>query len=177
MSVSGTPSPVEVPPNATLEWHRRDREQPSQSREDRPDSDVLAAALMIPPANFCMVARGIYRSGYPNHRNFGFLKTLRLRSIVYLSPDPYLDANMEFVSSERIQLHHLPVANNGEPFSGYASAEPMVRARLSCNRLMLPAAPNGCIAIPRSGRLSSYCSTQRIIQFLSTAKRWDQAWV
>lgn len=38
--------------------------------------------LLIPPSNFAMVDKGIYRSGFPGIQNIGFLETLNLRSIV-----------------------------------------------------------------------------------------------
>nr|DAD25359.1 TPA_asm: hypothetical protein HUJ06_026823 [Nelumbo nucifera] len=37
---------------------------------------------LVPPSNFAMVERGIYRSGFPTQSNFGFLETLNLRSIM-----------------------------------------------------------------------------------------------
>ena len=37
---------------------------------------------LIPPLNFAMVDRGIYRSGSPTAENLGFLDALNLRSIV-----------------------------------------------------------------------------------------------
>jgi tyrosine-protein phosphatase SIW14 len=39
--------------------------------------------MFIPPLNFAMVAKGVYRSGYPNPKNFPFLKKLGLKSILY----------------------------------------------------------------------------------------------
>lgn len=38
--------------------------------------------VLVTPTNFSMVEDGIYRSGFPGPDNFGFLKTLNLRSIV-----------------------------------------------------------------------------------------------
>lgn len=38
--------------------------------------------LLIPPLNFAMVDRGVYRSGYPNAKNLPFLRKLKLKSIV-----------------------------------------------------------------------------------------------
>ena len=38
--------------------------------------------LLIPPLNFAMVDKGVYRSGYPNMKNLPFLQKLRLRSVV-----------------------------------------------------------------------------------------------
>jgi Tyrosine phosphatase family len=40
------------------------------------------SSLYIPPLNFGIVDKGVYRSGYPNDRNFPFLKKLGLRAIV-----------------------------------------------------------------------------------------------
>lgn len=39
--------------------------------------------VLVPPLNFAMVSKGIYRSGYPNRKNFPFLAKLKLRSILY----------------------------------------------------------------------------------------------
>jgi len=41
--------------------------------------------LLIPPLNFAMVAPGVYRSGYPNKRNFTFMKKLGLKNIMYVN--------------------------------------------------------------------------------------------
>ena len=41
--------------------------------------------LLIPPVNFAMVDKGVYRSGYPNKKNLPFLHKLRLRSVMYVS--------------------------------------------------------------------------------------------
>ena len=38
--------------------------------------------LLVPPLNFSMVDVGVYRSGFPDITNFGFLHTLNLRSIL-----------------------------------------------------------------------------------------------
>lgn len=38
--------------------------------------------ILIPPTNFSMVEEGLYRSGFPEPSNFGFLETLNLKSIM-----------------------------------------------------------------------------------------------
>lgn len=38
--------------------------------------------ILVPPLNFAMVDNGIFRSGFPDSANFGFLKSLRLRSVM-----------------------------------------------------------------------------------------------
>ncbi|KAJ7540454.1 hypothetical protein O6H91_10G015800 [Diphasiastrum complanatum] len=80
--------------------------------EERADEEQL----LIPPLNFSMVDKGIYRSGYPNKKNLPFLHKLRLRSVVYLCPEPYPEAVLEFVESSRINLFHLGIEGNKEPF-------------------------------------------------------------
>ncbi|KAJ4760153.1 Phosphotyrosine protein phosphatases superfamily protein [Rhynchospora pubera] len=60
--------------------------------------------LLDPPANFAMVDHGVFRSGFPQKCNFGFLKTLKLQSIVYLSTEPYPKSNLEFMQSNGIRL-------------------------------------------------------------------------
>ncbi|RWV86606.1 hypothetical protein GW17_00051484 [Ensete ventricosum] len=76
---------------------------------------VRDESFLVPPANFNMVDRWIYRSGFPTAANFRFLEGLKLRSIGlvrmlwgfgrrYLCPEPYPDANAEFVRSHGIRL-------------------------------------------------------------------------
>ncbi|XP_048127233.1 tyrosine-protein phosphatase DSP2-like isoform X4 [Rhodamnia argentea] len=57
-----------------------------------------------PPLNFAPVDNGIFRSGFPDSANFSFLQTLGLRSIIYLCPEPYPEANVEFLKSNGIKL-------------------------------------------------------------------------
>ncbi|KAJ0079600.1 hypothetical protein Patl1_24061 [Pistacia atlantica] len=60
--------------------------------------------VLVLPTNFSMVEDGIYRSGFPRPENFGFLKTLNLRSIIYLCPEPYPEENLKFLGAQNIQL-------------------------------------------------------------------------
>lgn len=80
--------------------------------KDNGDGD----GLFNPPPNFAMVERGIYRSGIPNASNFGFLQTLKLRSIIYLCPEPYPEANLKFLQSHGIQLFQFGIEGKKEPF-------------------------------------------------------------
>jgi tyrosine-protein phosphatase SIW14 len=72
--------------------------------------------LLVPPLNFAMVAPGVYRSGYPRPQNRPFLAKLRLRSILCLSEEPYGPDGLAWVQEQGITLHHIPVAENKEPF-------------------------------------------------------------
>lgn len=53
----------------------------SVSARDRGD------ASLIPPENFAMVNSWLYRSSFPKKKHFPFLKTLGLRSVLYVGPD------------------------------------------------------------------------------------------
>lgn len=37
---------------------------------------------LVPPENFAVVTTGVYRSGFPKKRNFRFMETLKLRTIL-----------------------------------------------------------------------------------------------
>ncbi|KAA8493843.1 putative tyrosine-protein phosphatase [Porphyridium purpureum] len=80
--------------------------------------DELAASsnILIPPLNFAMVAPGIYRSGYPNSKNHTFLNKLKLRTILYLCPEDYMDANVEFCAQNGIKVFQYGIQGNKEPF-------------------------------------------------------------
>ena len=51
-------------------------------KEEKEDSIVY-----IPPINFGMVSPGIYRSGFPNKKNFDFLKKIKIKTIIYMCPE------------------------------------------------------------------------------------------
>ena len=81
-----------------------------------------------PPENFAMVWRGIYRSSFVTKRNFQFLQTLRLRTIVYLCPEDYPESHTSFLAENGIQLLQFGVEGNKEPFDEIP--EDVIRAAL-----------------------------------------------
>lgn len=72
--------------------------------------------LVVPSINFSMLCPGVYRSGYPTKKNFLFLKALKLRSICYLCPEDYAEANQKFCEENGIQVLRFPMEGNKEPF-------------------------------------------------------------
>ncbi|KAF1777525.1 Protein-tyrosine phosphatase-like [Phytophthora cactorum] len=63
-------------------------------------------AELIPPENFAMIEKGLYRSGFPKKKNFAFLKkSLQLKSILTL-----------FNKMHGIKLLQFGVPGNKEPF-------------------------------------------------------------
>ncbi|WOK92982.1 putative tyrosine-protein phosphatase [Canna indica] len=79
----------------------------------------LAAAgekLLVPPLNFAMVDYGVFRSGFPDAANFGFLCTLQLRSVLCLCPEPYPEENVDFLRANGITLFQFGIEGCKEPF-------------------------------------------------------------
>ncbi|GAA6005224.1 hypothetical protein JCM10207_002903 [Rhodosporidiobolus poonsookiae] len=72
--------------------------------------------VLIPPENFAMVSPGLYRSSFPRRANFGFLRSLGLKSVMTLVQDPYPEENLEFLRSEGIQFFQFGIPGNKEPF-------------------------------------------------------------
>ena len=71
--------------------------------------------IIVPPLNFALVADGIYRSGYPNKKNFEFLSRLNLKSVLYLCDDEYSQEYLDFFS-ENSAVFHIPLQASKEPF-------------------------------------------------------------
>eukprot|EP00126_Sphaerothecum_destruens_P004981 Sdes_comp18486_c1_seq2m8484 len=84
------------------------------SRENEPL--LLRDVVYVPPLNFSMVIPGVYRSGYPNKKNFPFLRKLKLKCIIFMDEEKYLEENEMFVKSENIKFYQFPVQRNKEPF-------------------------------------------------------------
>ncbi|KAJ1405545.1 Protein-tyrosine phosphatase-like [Sesbania bispinosa] len=68
-----------------------------------------AEEIFVPPLNFAMVDNGIFRSGFPDAANFGFLKSLRLRSVICLCPEPYPEATAELLKANGIRLYQFGI--------------------------------------------------------------------
>eukprot|EP01135_Chromosphaera_perkinsii_P005810 Nk52_evm10s366 gene=Nk52_evmTU10s366 len=81
-----------------------------------PPKSQLRPIVYVPPLNFGVVIPGVYRSGYPNRRNFPFLEKLSLKTILYMDPESYLPDNLAFCQNERIRFVQFPILRNKEPF-------------------------------------------------------------
>ncbi|KAG1327076.1 Tyrosine-protein phosphatase DSP1 [Cocos nucifera] len=103
-----------------------ERLEEEEERVGKKDREVLGQTaaeareggdeLFVPPLNFAMVEDGVFRSGFPETSNFSFLKTLKLRSIIYLCPEPYPEENKEFLKSNGIRLFQFGIEGSKEPF-------------------------------------------------------------
>ncbi|XP_015071872.1 tyrosine-protein phosphatase DSP3 [Solanum pennellii] len=79
--------------------------------------------MLVSPNNFSAVEDNcIYRSGLPQPSNFPFLKSLNLRSIIYLCPEPYPEENLKFLRINSIKLFQFGIDGTKEPSAMSSSA-------------------------------------------------------
>lgn len=85
-----------------------------------PASSVRSASErfhpFIPPANYGAVLPGIiYRSSYPEEKNYEFIKDLKIKSILTLVPEPISSEYQTFMDKAGIQHFQVHIkANKGE---------------------------------------------------------------
>ncbi|KAK4259072.1 hypothetical protein QN277_005446 [Acacia crassicarpa] len=94
--------------------------QPRITVENGGGKETGGEEMLMPPLNFGMVDYGIFRSGFPDSASFGFLKTLRLRSIICLFPDEYPEANLEFLKANGIRLYQFGIDGSKVPSTNVA---------------------------------------------------------
>lgn len=58
----------------------------------------------------------MYRSGYPNEKNFPFLEKLKIKTIVYLCAEPYLKENRQQLEALGVEIVQFKTEGNLEPF-------------------------------------------------------------
>jgi len=56
---------------------------PSPRTQTPPTNNNSTEEELVPPANFALVCKGVYRSGFPKKRNFPFLRKLGIKSVLY----------------------------------------------------------------------------------------------
>ncbi|KNG52354.1 tyrosine-protein phosphatase siw14 [Stemphylium lycopersici] len=71
---------------------------------------------LIPPSNYGAVLPGcIYRSSYPEEKNYGFIKDVGIKTILTLVPEPISPEYQGFMKEAGIQHFHAHIrANKGE---------------------------------------------------------------
>ncbi|EIW68544.1 hypothetical protein TREMEDRAFT_44410 [Tremella mesenterica DSM 1558] len=87
----------------------------------RPTYDHLnPPPVVVPPINFSLVAPGVYRSGHPNRKNFGFLDQLELRGIMYVEGmDDYRPDSMDYVQMNNLILHRYDLSDEADVFTSH----------------------------------------------------------
>jgi tyrosine-protein phosphatase SIW14 len=77
--------------------------------------------LLVPPLNFAIVLPNVLRSGYPNPRNYDFLKRLGIKTVILCCPEPYEEyalgiKNVAFFTANNIRMVHCKMIPHKEPF-------------------------------------------------------------
>jgi hypothetical protein len=79
---------------------------------------LIMVTVLVPPINFALVAPGIYRSGHPNHKNLPFLRTLSLKSLMYVESDgEYKKDAADFVVKEGITMFAFDLSHEAVCYS------------------------------------------------------------
>jgi hypothetical protein len=88
-----------------------------------------APKVLVPPINFSLVSRGLYRSGHPNRKNFPFLLGLSLKTIIYLESTTYRPDSQAFIDESSIALHTYDISDESKLFTpeGKATIEEILR--------------------------------------------------
>lgn len=102
----------------------------SLSMHDQSPSNPTSpvAPLVVPPTNFAMVSPGVYRSGLPKRPNHSFLKSLKLKTLIFLCPDDCNEDNFAFCRENNVQIMQFGIQGNKEPFVDIP--EPVIRDAL-----------------------------------------------
>jgi tyrosine-protein phosphatase SIW14 len=83
--------------------------------------------LIVPPVNFSLVVKGVYRGSHPTIRSFSFLKNLGLKTVLFLGPEDYPAKSARFLQDNGITLICVAMEGNKEPFKTIPT-EQMVQA-------------------------------------------------
>ena len=59
----------------------------------------------------------VFRSGYPNEKNYPFLQKLGIKTVVYLCRQPYLPSNRQQLTAMGINIVQFKTDGNLEPFT------------------------------------------------------------
>lgn len=72
---------------------------------------------LIPPPLYGLVEENVHRSGQPTRANFAFLEQLKLKTVIYLSPDNLDPAFRDFLRDENVEFIHLGLDKNTTPWA------------------------------------------------------------
>lgn len=78
----------------------------------------MSSDSLIPPLRFNIVQPDLCRGGYPRRANFPFLESLKIKTIISLTPDPItIDTDpqlFEYANDRNITLVHIECAQSGK---------------------------------------------------------------
>lgn len=94
---------------------------------------------LIPPTNYgAVIPDAIYRSSYPEEKNYSFLQNLKIKSILTLVPEPISADYQAFMDSAGIQHYHVHIKANKEGQVRVDSCEMSRALRLIMDRTNHP---------------------------------------
>ncbi|KAI9371553.1 tyrosine phosphatase family-domain-containing protein [Aspergillus egyptiacus] len=99
-------------PNGITESNESSKQDTRVSSPDSTGPDVGTSDL---PENFGEVAKGIYRSSFPQPCNLPALKLLGLKTIITLVEEPYTQSHMAFLKENAITHHRIAFIANKDP--------------------------------------------------------------
>ncbi|KAK6006436.1 hypothetical protein QM012_006846 [Aureobasidium pullulans] len=114
-------SVIESPKN--VNGSKRDDSTPTIVAQENLNPKLSIAPLpgrlrmYVPPTNFGAVeTNSIYRSGYPTSKNFDFIKSLNIRTILTLVPEPLSEEYITFMEQNHIRHYqvHIPANKDGK---------------------------------------------------------------
>ena len=69
----------------------------------------MSLPKLIPPFRFAYVEKDLFRGAYPVNHNFSFLRTLKLKTMISMSPNPIDDDLKKFCEEEHIKNYYYSV--------------------------------------------------------------------
>lgn len=90
------------------------------------------------PLSFSRVDNGIYRSSYPASRTIPFIKTLKLKSMICLSPSDLRQDLKTFASENDITIFESEIGHNQDPFVVMSENSVADAIKFMLNPLNLP---------------------------------------
>jgi hypothetical protein len=72
----------------------------------------MESALTAAPIGFAVVDRDIFRSAYPASSCYSFIRSLKLKTMICLTPHDVRPALADFVNEEGINLIPVDIGNN-----------------------------------------------------------------
>jgi len=104
----------QVPPPASPSPERR-RSSISRRRSSVARQGPARLTSFVPPTNFGAVLSGaVFRSQFPLPENFSFIKSLKLKTILTLVPEPYPKPYVQFLEDNGIKQIRVHVPANKE---------------------------------------------------------------
>jgi tyrosine-protein phosphatase SIW14 len=70
----------------------------------------------FPPLGFARVTCNVFRSAYPNKRTHDFIRTLKLKSMICLTPNDIKEDLISFCEKNDIKLLTFDIGCNYDPF-------------------------------------------------------------